>query len=34
VLLETLQKIDSQLAPRLARAVHAARAAMAAPKFA
>lgn len=34
VLLETLQRIDSQLAPRLARAVHAARAAMAAPKFA
>ena len=34
VLLENLQKIDSQLAPRLARAVHAARAAMAAPKFA
>ena len=33
VLLENLQKIDSQLAPGLARAVHAARASMAAPKF-
>jgi hypothetical protein len=33
VLLENLQKIDSQLAPRLARAMHAARASMAAPKF-
>jgi hypothetical protein len=31
VLLENLQKIDDQLAPRLARAVHAARASMAAP---
>jgi hypothetical protein len=34
VLLENLQKIDSRMAPRLARAVHAARAAMEAPKFA
>jgi hypothetical protein len=33
VLLELLQKVDGQLAPRLARAVHAARASMAAPKF-
>lgn len=33
VLLEILQKVDSQLAPKLARAVHGARASMAAPKF-
>jgi hypothetical protein len=34
VLLEILQKIDSHLAPRLARAVHGVRSAMAAPQFA
>lgn len=33
VLLENLQKVDGRLAPKLARAVHAARASMAAPKF-
>lgn len=33
VLLDNLQRVDRRLAPRLARAVHAARAAMAAPKF-
>jgi hypothetical protein len=34
VLLEILQKIDTQLAPRIARAVHAARAAIAPPSLA